>query len=487
MATAVGRDGRHHRDRRHRQRGRPAREGGRSRARSCAAASRPNWSGRARLFRARQPVMLKGKREPVEVWEAVALRRVDAETAADVTAAGRPRRRDWPSWRRYGATCARRPEAHVVVLCGEAGSGKTRLVNELARRWRGRGHGGARHLPRLRAMGGARVAAEVLRQLGPADDDEVMARVRSLAGDTDKSLRAIDPAACTRSSSGRSSACSRRRSADRPLVVVLDDVHRSGEQLLAAPGRAGRAAHGVPHPDRAGRADRAERLADAVPSRDHPAPGAARPADAATLAGRLRLRQAARPEAAAFLVERAGGNPLYLRELVRMARAGGSLVDDGDCYRLRSAAAVPATLQALSGGPPRRRGSGAQAGPPARRRPRRRATAEQIAGVGSPQRRRRAARPGRERPAAPRPRRRLRGRRSDASGGRLRDASPQRPGRAAPPGRGHRRRRRRAGPPPRPGRPLPGRRRVGGDGGGRGPGRPPGHSWVVPASATPCG
>src|SRR6185437_10006609 len=53
------------------------------------------------------------------------------------------------------------------------------------------------------------------------------------------------------------------------------------------------------------------------------------------------------PEASDFLVERAGGNPLYLRELVRMARSRGSLVEDGDCYRIGSAASIPATLQAL--------------------------------------------------------------------------------------------------------------------------------------------
>ena len=70
-------------------------------------------------------------------------------------------------------------------------------------------------------------------------------------------------------------------------------------------------------------------------------------ADAVSLAGAFVGDKPLAPEAANFLVERAGGNPLYLRELARMARAGGCLVDDGDCYRLDSAASVPATLQAL--------------------------------------------------------------------------------------------------------------------------------------------
>jgi hypothetical protein len=71
------------------------------------------------------------------------------------------------------------------------------------------------------------------------------------------------------------------------------------------------------------------------------------PKDAADLAGALVCEKPLAPEAVDFLVERAGGNPLYMRELMRMARAQGSLVDDGDCYRLGSAASVPASLQAL--------------------------------------------------------------------------------------------------------------------------------------------
>ena len=65
------------------------------------------------------------------------------------------------------------------------------------------------------------------------------------------------------------------------------------------------------------------------------------------LAGGFACGNPLAPEAADFLVERAGGNPLYLRELVSMARAQGLLVDDGDQYRLSATGAVPATLQAL--------------------------------------------------------------------------------------------------------------------------------------------
>ena len=70
-------------------------------------------------------------------------------------------------------------------------------------------------------------------------------------------------------------------------------------------------------------------------------------ADAATLAGAFVCDKPLTAEAEEFLVDRASGNPLYLREMVAMARARGSLVDDGNRYRLTAQADIPATLQAL--------------------------------------------------------------------------------------------------------------------------------------------
>jgi tetratricopeptide (TPR) repeat protein len=52
-------------------------------------------------------------------------------------------------------------------------------------------------------------------------------------------------------------------------------------------------------------------------------------------------------DAARVLVDLAGGNPLYLRELVAMARAQQLLVDGGGCYSLKEQAGIPVTLQAL--------------------------------------------------------------------------------------------------------------------------------------------
>ncbi len=149
--------------------------------------------GSRAVFRARQPVILKGKREPVEVWEAVALRPSDASQPGDaMPMLGREDDLAYLEslWRRVH----RDGEAQVALLCGEAGSGKTRLVRELARRTQPEGSLIWATYPAYGPVGGPRVAAEVLRQLGSAGDEDVMARVRSLVGPAEQSLQAIDPA-----------------------------------------------------------------------------------------------------------------------------------------------------------------------------------------------------------------------------------------------------------------------------------------------------
>ena len=87
--------------------------------------------------------------------------------------------------------------------------------------------------PAYGAMGGARVAAEVVRQLGPVDDPEVerpgaVDRRRARAVAAGASTRR----ACARSSCGRSAGCCRRRARTGPLLIVIDDMHHSGDQTL---------------------------------------------------------------------------------------------------------------------------------------------------------------------------------------------------------------------------------------------------------------
>ena len=302
--------------------------------------------GARAVFRPRQAVILKGKREPVEVWEAVALRRPDEAAGGDEPLLlGRDEEMAYLEalWHRV----RRDDQTHVTLLCGDAGSGKTRLANELARRATLDGTIVRATYPAYGAMGGTRVAAEVLRQLGPSDDDAVMARVRSLAGSTDESLRAIDPIGLQKEQLWGLVRLLEQNSCAHPLVVVLDDVHRAADTSLTIlselTGRLSRSPILLVLVGRSEPSDWLTRFPTATTLRLAPLGQA----DAANLAGAFVLDKPLAPEATAFLVERAAGNPLYLRELVRMGRVGGSLVDDGDCYRLGSAASVPATLQAL--------------------------------------------------------------------------------------------------------------------------------------------
>jgi predicted ATPase len=124
-------------------------------------------------------------------------------------------------------------------------------------------------------------------------------------------------------------------------------VHRSGEQMLRLLGELSGRLHGVAMLTvLAGRTEPGGWLSW-FPAATTVRLGPLSRPDAVTLAGAFTCDRPLSAEAAAFLVDRAGGNPLYLRELVSMARAQGLLVDQGGSYGLRAAEAVPATLQAV--------------------------------------------------------------------------------------------------------------------------------------------
>jgi class 3 adenylate cyclase/tetratricopeptide (TPR) repeat protein len=297
-------------------------------------------------FRPRQPIILKGKREPVEVAEAVSLRPSGAGGASeDLPLVGRDDEVAYLGalWQRV----ARDHRFQMVLLCGEAGSGKTRLAEELARLAAEDGVVVRASYPAYGPAGGAVVAADVLRQLGPVDDAEVEVRVRSLAGKTDEVLRAMDPAGLHKEQVWGFIQLLQAKSSDAPLLIVIDDVHRSSDTMLEVVAELAGRLSGVPLlMVLAGRSDPGAWLAY-FPTATTVRLGPLGRGDATALSGALVCDKPLAEEAADFLVTRAGGNPLYLRELVRMARATGSLVDDGECYRLGPAASIPASLHAV--------------------------------------------------------------------------------------------------------------------------------------------
>ena len=297
------------------------------------------------VFRQRQPLLLKGKSEPFEVWEAVSMGRggVDA-SLHDLPLVGRDEELAYltAQWLRV----VRDQRYHLALVCGDAGSGKSRLVAELAAAASRDGQVVWTNYPAYGPLGGIRLARDLLRQLGPAGNTEVAARVSSLAGPVDVSLRSMDPAGLQKEQLWGLARLLEEKGASGPLLIVVDDFHHATETTMQIvgelPGRLG----SVPILlVLVGRSEPSEWLARFPTSNKVRVPQLGR-SDAARLASTLAGEKPLSDEATAWLVERSAGNPLYLRELVRVARATGSLVDTGDHFDLGDAP-VPATLQAL--------------------------------------------------------------------------------------------------------------------------------------------
>lgn len=297
------------------------------------------------LFRQRQPVILKGKRDPVPVWEAVEMRRLGSDLAdRDITLIGRD---DELAYLVSILQKVRRDsEYQVAIVSGDSGVGKSRLVAELAQVAAQDGRVVWTAFPAYGPTGGMQVAADLLKQLGPAMSTEVASRVQSLAGSLDESLLSIDPSGLQKEQLWALGRLLEEKAAESPLLIVVDDFHHSTETTVRiASELQGRLAGAPVLLLLVGRDEPSDWLAR-FPAATKIRLGALGRSDAARFAGELVCDKPLAGEAEEFLVERSGGNPLYLRELIRIARASGSLVDDGACYRL-GPAALPPTLHAL--------------------------------------------------------------------------------------------------------------------------------------------
>lgn len=321
-------------------------------------------AGNGVLFREREAALVKGKKEPVEVYEAVALRTASpAALAESVPLVGRDDELGFlqSQWRRV-----RRDKApHFVLICGEAGSGKTRLLTELARSAEVSGTVVWASYPAYGAMGGARVAAEIASQLGSSADADVQARVRSLSGEIEPSLRAIDPSAVRQEQTWGFVKLIQEKCGDQPTLIVIDDAHRSGDRTLEMLVELSTRLAGVPLLIVLGGRSEPGGWLTRFPSATTIRLSSLGSADSAALVEQLMADMPLSPEMSQFLIDKAAGNPLYIRELAAMARAtscadvepngtGGSTGEAvhaaGGGLEAALRGTLPASLQALLAG-----------------------------------------------------------------------------------------------------------------------------------------
>jgi class 3 adenylate cyclase/tetratricopeptide (TPR) repeat protein len=321
------------------------------------------WEATTRVFEYEElePAVLKGKAEPVRVFRPLAPRArigVDLTRVHDSPFVGRRVELDVLT-EAFGRAVANRAVEFVTVV-GEPGLGKSRLVGELydhvdrsedLYRWRQ-----GRCLPYgegiafwalgeiVKAHAGIlesdppELAREKLEQVLPESQERPWFRERLLP------LLGIESGSAV---SREESFTAWRRfleqvAADRPTVLVFEDLHWAGEGMLAFLDHVAEHLTGVPllvvstsRPE----------LYDRYP--DH---GAGLPtvrlaplseAESGRLVAGL-LEAAMLPaELQQTIRERAGGNPLFTQEFVALLRDRDLIVQKGSSWELREAADVP--------------------------------------------------------------------------------------------------------------------------------------------------
>ena len=190
-------------------------------------------------YRECSSITLRGKRLPVEVREAVAVgARPTPSGQASTPLVGRVEELEFllAQWRRIRFI----KRAGVVLVTGDPGIGKTRLLDELVASVGDQAFVVRSVYPPYGGSGGLRVGGDLVHQLGPSSDEAVQARVRSLAGDTDLSLRGIDPAALRQEQLWALRRLTEDRARQRPVLLLIEDVHMattSMELLTSVVGR----------------------------------------------------------------------------------------------------------------------------------------------------------------------------------------------------------------------------------------------------------
>jgi class 3 adenylate cyclase/tetratricopeptide (TPR) repeat protein len=301
-------------------------------------------AGKAVVFRERGTTVLAGRREPVAVWEAMELRSASTAERAVPPLVGRDDELDFlvSRWRRS----VRDRRAEAVLLIGEVGTGKSRLLDELGGRIDDATTIVRATYPAYGALSGARVVRQILERLGESDDPAIDARLRSLAGMQVPDLGTLDADTLEQEQLRAFRQHIEQHAARRPILVLLDEVQRASDRtlrflselvvrveapiLLVLAGR--------PEPG-----DWLLRFTQTTRLRLEALGGA----EAAELAAALVPEGRLTPQAAAVLAERGAGNPLHLRELVRLVRERDGLFGADGGLELRGDLALPPSLQAV--------------------------------------------------------------------------------------------------------------------------------------------
>ena len=305
-------------------------------------------------------VELKGKSEPVPVWRALQARSrfgVDAEAPAAAPFVGR--QREFELLERLFERSVDETGVQLVTVAGEPGAGKTRLVSELRRwvddrpelvTWRQ-----GRCLPYGDGIAYWALGEVVKAQAGILESDapdQAAARLDGMLAEMPEAawLRArLAPLVGlgTRGEGGdRDESFAAWRSfleelaVRTPLVLVFEDLHWADGSMLEFIDHLAEWSSGVPifcvcttrpelfekHPEWGG-GKRNATTVSLSPLSD---------VDTARLIAELLERSVLPAPTQVMLLERAGGNPLFAEEFVRMLRDRG--VEDAD---------VPGSVQAL--------------------------------------------------------------------------------------------------------------------------------------------
>jgi class 3 adenylate cyclase/tetratricopeptide (TPR) repeat protein len=333
----------------------------------------PTWRAtrHALVYEPLPPVRVKGKAEPLAIWQALAARgRVGGDPAR---LQGAPFVGRDPELRllldAYGAV--RDGAARLVVVAGEPGVGKSRLVAELGRRlhqspdlvtWRQ-----GRCLPYGEGVTFWALGEIVKAHAGILESDtaeEAAAKLDAVVPEDEPDRQWLRQRLAPLVGAGTSPAAEREESftawgrfleliaATGPAVVVVEDLHWADpamlaflEHLTAAAPAAPILLVGTTRPELSDRHHAWAAGGDTLTRIDLSPLGSE---DTARLVSSM-VAADLDVEARRRILERAGGNPLFAEELVRLLKERGLLVTRGRSVALAEGAEVafPESIQAL--------------------------------------------------------------------------------------------------------------------------------------------